>query len=487
MFASPTTSLDRRAMPPFTPLSSPKERAEFLRSRLPSGGLFAGKKWRISPDPFLLPPRFAEELRQLGRMLLQFYKASDLLYRKSAAGKLPSWIATLLDQGKPEWLVQLQRNSAFKGQVPHVIRPDIILAEEGFSITELDSVPGGIGLIGWLNQSYDLLAREAEKTALSKPDAASPETAAVKTIGQGKSIIGGRLGPVDGFRSIFEDSRRIHIVVSEESAAYRPEMEWLAAQVSAGNSVGNSCAVRRANFDEFVKGDAVYRFFELFDLKNVPNAARIFDLAVRKSISLTPPPKYVFEEKMLFALLWNRNLRDFWRQELGEGFFRKLQTRIPYTWTLDPTPLPPHAAYPELELTDWRQLKNFSQKDRRLILKISGFAPEAWGARGVHLGSDLSAEDWSRVVEQAINLFGQNPYILQRFTKPKIVKSQWVNFENGTVQPMTGRARLCPYYFVSGEKDLAKAALSGCLATICPADKKILHGMRDAILTPCAV
>lgn len=463
------------------------KRAEFLQSRLPSKGLFAGQKWRISPDPFLLAPRLAEELRQLGRMLLQFYKASDLLYRKSAAGKLPSWIAGLLDQGKPEWLVQLQRNPAFKQQVPRVIRPDIILAEEGFSITELDSVPGGIGLIGWLNQSYDLLAREAEKTALSKSDKDSPETAAAETLWQGKSMIGGCLGPVDGFRSIFADSRRIHLVVSEESASYRPEMEWLAAQVSDGNSLDNSCAVRTSNFDEFGQGDAVYRFFELFDLKNVPNAARIFDLAVQKSIFLTPPPKYVFEEKMLFALLWNRNLRNFWRQELGEGFFRKLQTRIPYTWTLDPTPLPPHAAYPELGLTDWRQLKNLSQKDRRLILKISGFAPESWGARGVHLGSDLSAEDWSRVVDQAINLFGKNPYILQRFTKPKIVKSRWADFENGTLQPMTGRARLCPYYFVSGEKDLAKAELGGCLATICPADKKILHGMRDAILTPCAI
>ena len=466
-------------MPP--PLPSPKERAEFLRSRLPSGGLFAGQKWRISPDPFPLDPRLAEELRQLGRMLLQFYKASDLLYRKSAAGKLPSWIAALLDQGKPEGLVQIQRNPAFKRQVPRVIRPDLILAEEGFSITELDSVPGGIGLISWLNQSYNLLAQKSKKTA-TLPTKAT----AVETLWRRK-LIGGRSGPVDGFRSIFDNPRRIHLVVSEESAAYRPEMEWLAAQVSASGSLGNFCAVRSSGFDEFGEGDAVYRFFELFDLKNVPNAARIFDFAIRKFISLTPPPKYVFEEKMLFALLWNRNLRDFWRQELGEGFFRKLQTRIPYTWTLDPTPLPPHAAYPELGLTDWRQLKSLSQKDRRLILKISGFAPEAWGARGVHLGSDLSAEDWSRVVEQAINLFGKNPYVLQRFTKPKIVKSQWLDFENGMLQPVTGRARLCPYYFVSGEEDLAKAELGGCLATICPADKKILHGMRDAILAPCAV
>jgi hypothetical protein len=48
---------------------------------------------------------------------------------------------------------------------------------------------------------------------------------------------------------------------------------------------------------------------------------------------------------------------------------------------------------------------------------------------------------------------------------------------------MTGRARLSPYYFVTGET----VELAGILATICPADKKIIHGMKDAIMAPCAV
>ena len=50
------------------------------------------------------------------------------------------------------------------------------------------------------------------------------------------------------------------------------------------------------------------------------------------------------EEKMLFALLWNRNLHGFWRQELGEGFFNRLRRLVPYTWLVDPSPLPPHTA-----------------------------------------------------------------------------------------------------------------------------------------------
>jgi len=189
---------------------------------------------------------------------------------------------------------------------------------------------------------------------------------------------------------------------------------------------------------------------------------------------------------MLFALLWNRNLQNFWRQELGEGFLTKLKKIIPYTWLVDPTPLPPHAAIPELNLTDWQQLKTLSQKERDLILKVSGFSENAWGARGVFLGSDLSQADWSAAVDAALKNFETSPSVLQRFEKPKIVEAQWFNFVKNEVVPMKGRARLCPYYFVSGEGDAARPQLGGVLATIVPADKKIVHGMTDAILAPCS-
>ena len=284
-----------------------------------------------------------------------------------------------------------------------------------------------------------------------------------------------------GFESIFGDAKRVHLVVSEEAATYKPEMAWLAQQL--GNS---KFEIRNSQFTGFAAGDAVYRFFELFDLANVANAQQIFQLAAEKQIRLTPPPKPLFEEKMLFALLWNRNLQSFWRQELGEGFLARLKKVIPYTWLVDPAPLPPHAAIPELNLTDWSQLKTMSQKERDLILKVSGFSPLAWGARGVFLGSDLSQADWSAAVDAALASFETSPSVLQRFHKPALVEASWFDFAKNEVVPMKGRARLCPYYFVSGEGDNLKPQLGGVLATIVPADKKIVHGMSDAILSPCS-
>jgi hypothetical protein len=435
------------------------ERARWIRSQLPASGLFAGHDWRISPTPFPLEPVLAEELESLGRVLLQFYRAVNLLYRKSVEGKQPEWVARWLDLGKPRELIELQRSPAFRNQVPHVIRPDLLLTEHGLSATELDSVPGGIGLTAWLNQVY------------SKPEIQNPKS----------DIIGGADGMLRGFESIFGDATRVHIVVSDEAATYRPEMKWLANQLDH-----SKFKIQDSHFSEFAEGDAVYRFFELFDAPNVANAGRIFELAAARHILLTPPPKPLFEEKMVFALLWNRTLREFWRQELGENFFNRLLRLTPYTWLVDPQPLPPHAAIPELNLTNWQQLKSLSQKERELVLKVSGFSPHAWGARGVFLGSDLSHADWAAAVDGATAGFDQSPFVLQRYHKPRLVETSWFDFTNAQLVPMAGRVRLCPYYFVTGEGDAARAPIGGVLATICPADKKIIHGMTEAIFVPCA-
>ena len=164
-----------------------------MRSSLPPQGLFEGHSLRISPEPFQLEPRLVQELEKLGRVLLQFYRALNLLYRKSHEQAAPEWVTEWLDAGKQNSLVQLGLGKTFKQSLPKVIRPDILLTEDGFVISELDSVPGGIGLTGWLNQTYSLLD-EAE----------------------GSEIIGGSDGMLKGFSDIFEHEADVRIVVSEE-------------------------------------------------------------------------------------------------------------------------------------------------------------------------------------------------------------------------------------------------------------------------------
>ena len=122
-------------------------------------------------------------------------------------------------------LIELQRSPAFKNDVPRVIRPDILLTENGFSITELDSVPGGIGLTAWLNATYVAVEGRRRASRASCGKSTHPPSS-IRVL-----IIGGADGMIRGFESIFGDAKQVHIVVSEEAATYRPEMEWMAGQV----------------------------------------------------------------------------------------------------------------------------------------------------------------------------------------------------------------------------------------------------------------
>ncbi|RYD53991.1 MAG: hypothetical protein EOP83_22650, partial [Verrucomicrobiaceae bacterium] len=71
-----------------------------IRAALPDGGLFEGN-WQYSPEPLKLTKAEGRFLQSLGHPLAQFQRACDDLYRRSAAGKMPRWIAEVLDTGKP--------------------------------------------------------------------------------------------------------------------------------------------------------------------------------------------------------------------------------------------------------------------------------------------------------------------------------------------------------------------------------------------------
>lgn len=430
------------------------DRITSIRHAFPPEGLFADKDWLLSPEPFLVDVKLAEQLDKLGHRLNLFNRACNELYQRSISGKQPAWIADYLDRGKPPELVEFSRRKQFRPDLPQVIRPDLVLTEEGFTIAELDTVPGGIGLTQWLNATYASFGTH--------------------------DVIGGATGMLDGFRAILGE--RADILVANEAATYRPEMQYL-ARLSGG-------ALHVHEAETFLPPAAtpenpasLYRFFEHFDLPNIPSAPAIMQAVADKTARITPPFKPYLEEKLWFALFWLRPLREFWRRELSERHFLELQKVIPYTWILDPQALPQHAVIPFLEIQSFEELKTFSQKQRELILKISGFHETAWGSRSVVLGSDASQTEWQTAIADALAEFPHHPHILQRFHKGRLVDQPFLNNATGEIEVLHGRVRLCPYYFVID----GKAHLRGALATVCPADKKLLHGMKDAVMVPTAI
>lgn len=454
-----------------------------LQAAFAATPLFEDKSWQLSPDAWALTPDQLAELKAIGAACLEYHQALETLYLRSAAGKnllrnkplLAPWVAEYLDRGKPAHLAAHARDPKNRGVFPTVLRPDLLLTDDGFVMTELDSVPGGIGLTAFLNTLY------------------SPNG---DIVGAGDAMIRNFHASL---AALAPDIRNplIAIVVSDEASTYRPEMRWLAEQLQLQGKrvfcmepddvfpLGSSLCFDVDGNPE--KIDIIYRFFELFDLENIPTARYFFEAWEAGEVKIAPPMRAYQEEKLGLALFHHHRLQDYWAEALGGRTLKLLRKLIPQSWVVDATPLPPGAVLdgPKVggrPIHDWRQLAAASQKERDLILKISGYHESAWGARSVVLGSDCSREEWQAGIDVAIEDSPRNPHIVQEYKKPRRARHRIYDREQ-QVREVDGRLRLCPYYFVVG----GEAVLSGALATFCPPDKKIIHGMQDAALLPSRV
>ena len=433
---------------------SPAERIAHVRQNIPEEGLFRDKEWVLSPDPFVLDAATVELISALGPALRAFQRAFNQLYFESIETPDLRWVAALLDQGKPDSVVQLGRQSRWREDLPGVLRPDLVLTENGVCISELDSLPGGIGLTGWLNETYAAM---------------------------GQPVIGGSHGMVDGFAAAFPQE---DILVSRESGDYQPEMHWLVEKLNERSGGFPRSVMNPWNLTpREMAGSSIYRFFELFDLDNVDLSTEMLKMAQEGEIQFTPPLKAFLEEKLWLVLFWSPHLRTWWEKVLSAEHLELLKKCIPEGWVVDPTALPPFAVYPGLNIQSWHEANRFGSKQRELVLKISGFSEVGWGSRSVSIGHDLSQEQWAAALDEALGSFPTNPYVMQRFHRARVVNHAAWDEATQATRAMKSRVRLCPYYFVP--QGTEETHLGGVLATVCPADKKILHGMRDAMMLPC--
>ena len=271
-----------------------------LKAAFAATPLFEAKSWRLSPEAWPLTPAQLDELEAIGAACLDYHRALELLYLRSAANKnllrnkplIAPWVAEYLDRGKPPELVAHAREARNRGALPAVLRPDLLLTDEGWALTELDSVPGGIGLTAFLNRLY----------------AAAGEGA---VLGAGDAMIHNFYQAVSALRADVRNPL-IALVVSEEAATYRPEMQWLAEQLQRQGKrvfcldpdeifpLGSALCFDVEGNPE--KIDIIYRFFELFDLAQIPTAHFYFEAWAAGEVVITPPMRPFQEEKLGLAL-----------------------------------------------------------------------------------------------------------------------------------------------------------------------------------------
>ena len=354
--------------------------------------------WRVSPEPFEITAAQRQMIASIGQAMQKFYKAADNLYHLGLVEESLSFVVDYLDRGKPARVIDVSREPRFKGQLPLILRPDLLWTEKGFKASEFDSIPGGAGLLAGMEHVYGALGHELPSTA---------------------SVFAQALAQV-------HKKGLIAIVVSEESSGYRAEMEFLATQVSL-QGLPIVC-LKPEEVDIGPLGvsyrgktiGTIYRFFELFDLDNVLGGHQLLRAAAKGFVQMTPPPKAYLEEKLWFSLLRHPRLLRYWEKAMGKKWYYQLLDIIPQTFILDDRPLPPHAVIAGLTkegqgLSSFLELSDLPHSARKYVVKPSGFSPESWGSRGVVLGREVSTKAWGEHLEHALQRFVENPHVLQEF------------------------------------------------------------------------
>jgi len=439
--------------------------AQLGLARATAYGLPEGRQsaWRTAPAPRTLTAEQACAISGLGAVLRSFYAAADKLYHLGITEPKYAFVPEYLDRGKPGRVVTTSRLPRFKGILPLIMRPDLLWTSQGFIATEFDSIPGGAGLLSGMEYLY----RERGFPVPSTIDALAGAFMAIHK--------GGVLA----------------IIVSEESASYRAEMTYLATELCKRDI--KAICLKPEQVESRSTGlyylnqriTTLYRFFEMFDIDNVPNGWDMIEAAAKGQVKMTPPPKAYLEEKMWFALIHHPVLQAYWNKAMGESFCSRLKALIPLSFILDNRPVPPHATINNLYLGNqpvqsFGELADLPRKERSLVLKPSGYSPSAWGSRGVVLGGELTTKAWNAELERALSQFNDHPYVLQQYYPSVHEEQAFLEFPSKQILSFKGKSRYCPYFFNAGKDVLS----GGVLVTCCPLEKPLIHGMTDAVMMP---
>ena len=426
--------------------------------------------FRIAPEPFSVSESTADELATIGSWLRDFYHAADHLYRLSLANEIPAFLATHLDAGKPPWMVMVAQSESFRDQIPIIIRPDLLFTGNGTRAAELDSVPGSMGLLAFLEATYAKLG--------------------FSVLGQqptGQAFL-------QALQSLPGEEGLSVIIISEECSGYKPETSWLAEQWQKMDEKAPLVVTpEQLAYDDhgvWLNGrlvTRVYRFFELFDWENVPNSHALLHLAAVGKVVITPPPKPYLEEKMWFAFLNHPELELSWRSFLSDEVFAGLQALFPPTWLVTDG----QRASQQGPLGSWQRLQRTSRRERPYVLKPSGFSALAWGGHGFSRGKDYTTKLWSETIDGLLRQSAYSPYILQEYQHSVPRDISFYDAPSEELRQFTGKTRLCPYYFLkqSPTRGLGQEEVifSGALATTVPLSKPVIHGMTDAVMSPTSI
>jgi hypothetical protein len=122
------------------------------------------------------------------------------------------------------------------------------------------------------------------------------------------------------------------------------------------------------------------------------------DLNPSSKAPSAPIPLSAEDEPAIWpALLRMKPLQSFWELEMRTNHYQTMKDLLPDAWVLDPSPIPPGAVIPRLEISDWGDIEPLRAVSSSFILS------DAWEV-GVEtsLSGSASNEEWKKLLGSAL-------------------------------------------------------------------------------------
>ena len=393
----------------------------------------------ISPTPFELPIAVKQRLGAYGESISIFYQACDSIFRELKDHH--RW-KNILTNNRPEWLLQKAKDE--DDAISHIfLRPDFILTEDGVVTAEIETSPFGLALALFLNEAY---AEDSDK-----PNSQFVETFMTEVMGNDKS-------------------KSLCFMLTEHTKKYRGQFEYL-AKLLMENGVNVLIAmpedIEIKNQECFLNGmkiDVMYRMFYLHEAVQDESIAKI----LQQNLKVFPGYKSHLEEKAMMAMFFDDEFESIFRMILGRHY-DLLKDILPPTYVLHESPPS------KLGISNWEELAKISRKERRFVLKVSGFSDLGSWSKGVTFLNKLSQQQCREVIQEA--LAGETTFVIQEFKKGKNFQQEYYDFEKSNLAAMNGRVRFTPYFSArNGQMLTAKT-------TMC-ANTDFIHAGTDSINSP---
>lgn len=382
---------------------------------------------------------------------LHLYQSSFSLPTGSASPFLVSPEPLVLPQKTIQEIVDFGRSLAKyyaylqreRGDQPDFffLRPDIILTDDGWQVCEVETSIFGFALSLFLSSHYEsdfLVVGSAEK---------------------GLSVF------IDKWLQRWGEDTG-NFVYSGHTKKFVGQLQYL-SELLKRKSIDFS--VLSVENPESIPLPA-YRCFYTFESQLDP-AVRNF---MRENKRRLPRFGNFYEGKEPLVYLWKEG-------EIpgGSGLtiddWHLLRRHMVPTWKL--TEVVPRGF--SLPIREWSEIARLPKSERRFVVKRVGAHPDASWAKSVHFLDEMSHDAALRLL---LKLAKEKSawWVIQPIIEGAKFTQTYVNFAANSVESLSGRVRLTPYFdFQTGELLCAKATIR--------AHTRYIHGATDSINTVVAL